>query len=172
MIKNGLVTYQIVLSQNLYFLYLGLKYNHFQVPDVVCQKLLKNAKSNSEIVKIWWFLWRAKSGIPILDRYNHDTYLVSWLYLSRVGIPDLALHKNRQIFTISLLLLAFLSNFWQTTAGSSPKHDILTRWQKHVWIHFTVFQFLGNCGAGQAVEQCKSKSVSMDSFPTRKNGST
>ena len=31
-----------------------------------------------------------------------------------------------------MLFLNFLSNFWQTASGSSPKQDILTRWQTHV----------------------------------------
>ena len=47
------------------------------------------------------------------------------------ALPDMNIFC--QILVIFFFFLNFLSNFWQTTSGSSPKHDILTRWQKLVW---------------------------------------
>ena len=47
------------------------------------------------------------------------------------ALPDMNIFC--QILVIFGFFLNFLSNFWQTTSGSSPKYDILDGWQKHVW---------------------------------------
>ena len=64
-------------------------------------KIVKKMPKVSKIVKIWGFFWRAKSGIA-----SKVTMIVTF-----DAIPDLALHKNHQIFTILLTFGIFFNNF-------------------------------------------------------------
>ena len=50
------------------------------------------------------------------------------------GATRCGFHKNHHIFTICLSLLAFLSNFWQTTSGCLTKQDNFNLWPVHVWL--------------------------------------
>ena len=79
-----------------------------------CQKFLKNAKNNSTIVKIWLFLWKSTSGSTKIA----DSQFLSFKKAKNPEVADFGatrcrFQKNSQIFIILVLVLAFLSNFWQ-----------------------------------------------------------
>ena len=61
------------------------------------QKLLKKAQTNSKIMKIF--------GQKLFKNAKK-------LEMADFGATRSGFHKNSQIFTILLLVLAFLSNFW------------------------------------------------------------
>ena len=100
-----------------------------------CQKLLKKAKSKRQVVKIWWFLLNPHLVIPKLATSCFLAFLTNfWPKLANFCATRCGFHKNHQIFTICLSLLAFLSNFWQTTSGCLTKQDNFNLWPVHVWL--------------------------------------
>ena len=99
-----------------------------------CQKLLKNAKYNSQIVKIWRFLWN-----PHLVALKSSTSSSHTNRNYRTGSQQLW-HYQKWLFTkISKIALfdCYFWHFWaifgKTTSGSSPKQDNLNLWAVHVW---------------------------------------
>ena len=56
-----------------------------------CRKLLKNAKSNSQIVKFWWFLW---------NRQILTVWLLFWRFWAIFGKPHLVAHQNVTFSTL------------------------------------------------------------------------
>ena len=109
-----------------------------------CQKLLKNAKNNSKIVKIWWFLWNLllvapKSTTSIFFGVFDQFLATNYSKTPKTGSCGFWYYQM-WFFTKIAKSRLFYCNFWrfsaifgQTTSGSLPKQDILDLWQKHVW---------------------------------------
>ena len=77
------------------------------------QKLLKNTKNNSKMVKNWSKTpKKRKLWILVLPEVDFTKITKSWLFYC--------------------YFWRFWAIFGQTTSGSSPKCDILEVWQKHV----------------------------------------
>ena len=86
------------------------------------QKLFKNAKITTKIMKIWLFC-EIQSGNaqnwPFPVFWHFSTIFGQKLFknakkpeMADFGATRSGFHKNSQIFIILLLVLAFLSNFW------------------------------------------------------------
>ena len=83
-----------------------------------CQKLVKKAKSNSKIVKIWWFLWNphlvdTKIGhflfLAFLINFwpNHHYFTVTFGFFDQfLGNPHLVACQNRTISTFGRCMSA------------------------------------------------------------------
>ena len=108
--------------------------------------LLKKAKTNSQLVKIWLILWNphlvalksTTSGfLAFLSNFwpkiaqKHQKPEVSDYDAISCGISQKS--PNLEYLTVSL---AFLSNFWQNHiwySGTLQKCDIFNPWAVHVW---------------------------------------
>ena len=94
---------------------------HFgELPDVVGGYLTKNLRKCQKSP----FLGAKCTNLVTLAETRFQCYQMT-------ALPDMNIFC--QILVIFGFFLNFLSNFWQTTSGSSPKCDILEGWQKHVW---------------------------------------
>ena len=110
-----------------------------------CQKLLKNAKFPSKIVKIWPFLWKVTSGSAEIQNFRF------WAFLSNVwpkivqkcqktgscGFQQYQMWLSTKMAQYWLFYCGFW-HFWaifgKTTSDSSPKQDIINLWAVHVCI--------------------------------------
>ena len=94
--------------------------SHFgELPDVVGGYLTKNLGKCQKSP----FLGAKCTNLVTLAGTRFQSYQMT-------ALPDI--EHNSQMLVIFGFFLNFLSNFWQTTSGSSPKRDILEGWQKHV----------------------------------------
>ena len=98
--------------------------SHFgELPDVVGGYLTKNLRKCQKSP----FLGAKCTNLVTLAETRFQCYQMT-------ALPDMNIFC--QILVIFCFFLNFLSNFWLTTSGSSPKCDILEGWQKHVCLRF------------------------------------
>ena len=111
--------------------------SHFgELPDVVGGYLTKNLRKCQKSP----FLGAKCTNLVTLAETRFQCYQMT-------ALPDMNIFC--QILVIFGFFLNFLSNFWQTTSGSSPKCDILEGWQKHV-----CFLPMGNKSSGRYNMSC------------------
>ena len=102
------------------------------------KRLLKNAKYNSQIVKIWQFLWNPHLVAP--ESATSDFWRLLTIYgqknFKNAKIPEVVdFTKISKYSLFACYIWRFSAIFGKTTSGSSPKQDILDRWQKHIWLY-------------------------------------
>ena len=76
-----------------------------------CQKLLKNAKNHSKIVKIWPFLWKATSGSAEIHNFRFLAFLSNfWPKMATIVVKTPSTQNEKK----SNRSLSAWLNFWQS----------------------------------------------------------
>ena len=92
-----------------------------------CQKLLKKAKTNSQIVKIWLFLWKSTSG---------STNIADFWFVAFVSNfwPKIAQKRQNVVdFTKIPKTTLFYCNFWRFWAIFGKTTSLVARQNRTIW---------------------------------------